>query len=102
MRFLIQIFAFLMLIYFLRAILRAFLPSGLSHPTFKNAGNPNSSQGRSVKQGKMEKDPVCGTYVDVASSLHDTFGGQIKYFCSSQCLSKYHETFYHERNTKSV
>jgi YHS domain-containing protein len=50
----------------------------------------------------MEKDPVCGTYVDVASSLHDTFGGQIKYFCSSQCLSKYHETFYHERNTKSV
>ena len=101
MRFLIQFLAFLMLIYFLRAVLRALLPL-FSQPTFKSSGSPPRSTGRVVKQGKMEKDPVCGTYVDVASSLHETFGGETKYFCSSNCLTQYQQTFYHERNTKSV
>jgi YHS domain-containing protein len=102
MRFLIQILAFLMLAYFVRAILRALLPSIFSQTTVKNTGNPAHPRGRAVKQGKMEKDPVCETYVDVATSLHETFGGEMKYFCSANCLKEYQQTFYHERNTKSV
>ena len=74
MRFLIQIFALLMLIYFVRAILRALLPSIFSQATFRNAGNPAQPRSRAVKQGKMEKDPACGTYVDVTTSLHEAFG----------------------------
>jgi YHS domain-containing protein len=102
MRFLIQILAFLMVIYFVRAILRSLLPSLFSQPAFKKTGNPAPASGRVVKQGKMEKDPVCGTYVDVATSLHETFGGETKYFCSPNCQTQYQQTFYHERNSKSV
>jgi YHS domain-containing protein len=102
MRFLIQILVFLMLIYFVRTILRALLPSVFSQPTFKNTQNPSQSRSRVVKQGKMEKDPTCGTYVDISTSLHETFGGNVKYFCSPDCLNKYQQTFYHERNSKSV
>jgi len=91
-----------MLIYLVRALLRALLPSIFSQATLRNAGNSAQPHGRSVKQGKMEKDPTCGTYVDVATSLHETFGGEMKYFCSSNCLEKYQQTFYHERNSKSV
>jgi len=101
MKFLIQILAFLVLTYFLRAVLRALLPF-LSQTTFKTSASPPRSSGRIVKQGKMEKDPVCGTYVDVASSLHETFGGETKYFCCPNCLTQYQQTFYHERNSKSV
>ena len=102
MRFLIQIVAFLLLIYFVRTLLRQFLPSIFSQPTFKNTGGPAQPGGRADKQGRMEKDPACGTYVDVATSLHQTFGGEMKYFCSPSCLKKYQQIFYHERNTKSV
>jgi YHS domain-containing protein len=42
-----------------------------------------------VKHGTMEKDPICGTYVDVASSLKTTIGGQTRYFCSSDCLERF-------------
>jgi YHS domain-containing protein len=102
MRFILQILVFLVLFYFLRLILRALLPNSASQPTFENTGSRTQSRRRSVKQGKMEKDPVCGTYVDVASSVQETFGGQTKYFCSSNCLNIYKQTYYHERNTKSV
>jgi YHS domain-containing protein len=102
MRFLIQILAFLFLAFLVRAIVRQFLPSIFSQTTFKNPGGPVQPGGRAVKQGRMEKDPACGTYVDVATSLHQVFGGEMKYFCSPSCLKKYQQTFYHEGNTKSV
>jgi YHS domain-containing protein len=53
------------------------------------ADRPQRSSG--VKLGKMEKDPVCGTYVDVATSIHGVFRGETKHFCSQECLNKYKE-----------
>jgi YHS domain-containing protein len=54
-----------------------------------DAERPQRSSG--VKLGKMEKDPVCGTYVDVATSIHGVFRGETKHFCSQECLDKYKE-----------
>ena len=102
MRFLFQILAFLLLFYLVRSILRALLPAAFSQSKFDKTEPENSSRARAVKQGKMEKDPVCGTYVDVATSLHESFAGETKYFCSSNCLNKFKEIHYSERNTKSV
>ncbi len=102
MRFLFQILAFLVLFYFVRYILRALLPAMFSQPSFDRSEPQSSSRGRAVKQGKMEKDPVCGTYVDVATSLHESFAGQTKYFCSSNCLNKFKQIRYGEGNSKSV
>ena len=50
---------------------------------------PSRSRGSTVKQGTMEKDPVCGTYVDTDSALRRSFRGETKYFCSAECLEKF-------------
>jgi YHS domain-containing protein len=39
----------------------------------------------------MEKDPVCGTYVDVASALNLSQGNEPIYFCSEECRGKFLE-----------
>jgi len=38
---------------------------------------------------KMEKDPICSTYVPVKSSLKIKFEGKMYYFCSEKCREKY-------------
>lgn len=39
--------------------------------------------------GELKRDPVCGTYTAVASSLQKTVQGRTFYFCSAQCRDKY-------------
>ena len=39
--------------------------------------------------GELKKDPVCGTYTAVASSVKQTVRGETIYFCSSRCRDKY-------------
>jgi YHS domain-containing protein len=91
MRLLFPLLIFLLVFYFLRHILRA-LTQGKASPKFGVEDMRHREHGRSVKMGKMEKDPVCGTFVDVATSLKATFGGEPKYFCSAECLNKYKQS----------
>jgi YHS domain-containing protein len=45
---------------------------------------------RQVRSGvRLERDPVCGTYVAPGSSLSLTSGGTTQYFCSEKCRSEY-------------
>jgi YHS domain-containing protein len=39
--------------------------------------------------GELKKDPVCGTYIAMATSIKETVGGQTFHFCSKQCRDKY-------------
>lgn len=73
---------------FVRGVLRAFLAPARGRSNFENPG-PSRSRGPTVKQGTMEKDPVCGTYVDTDSALRHSFRGETQYFCSSECLEKF-------------
>jgi len=38
---------------------------------------------------KLERDPVCGTYVAPRSALALTAGGATHYFCSEKCRNEY-------------
>ena len=40
-------------------------------------------------RGELKKDPVCGTFIAVATSLHKTVGGEMYYFCSADCRDKF-------------
>ncbi len=91
MKWLIQLALLLALLMFVRGVLRALFAPKKAAPNFKNPG-PSRSRESKVKQGKMEKDPTCGTYVDVTSSLHRSFGGETKYFCSADCLEKFKQS----------
>jgi YHS domain-containing protein len=45
---------------------------------------------RQVKRGvKLERDPVCGTYVTPGSALSLTTGGATRYFCSEKCRNEF-------------
>jgi len=39
--------------------------------------------------GELKKDPVCGTFVAVASSIKRTVNGETLHFCSTACRDKY-------------
>jgi YHS domain-containing protein len=83
MRFLFPLLFFLLIFYIIRAILQGFIEGTRASTSKKESGRSG------VKMGRMEKDPVCGMYVDVATSIEATFEGTPKYFCSTECLNKY-------------
>lgn len=85
MRLLLPLLLVLFLFFLLRSVLQGLMASG--NKSRLDSSRPQRSGG--VKLGKMEKDPVCGTYVDVATSIHGVFRGETKHFCSQECLEKY-------------
>jgi YHS domain-containing protein len=38
---------------------------------------------------KLQRDPVCGTFVPPATALSLTAGGTTRYFCSEKCRNEY-------------
>jgi YHS domain-containing protein len=38
---------------------------------------------------KLQRDPVCGTYVTPGSALTTTAAGTTLYFCSEKCRNEY-------------
>lgn len=44
---------------------------------------------RQQSGGELKKDPVCGTFVAVASSIKKTVNGEVIHFCSAACRDKY-------------
>ncbi len=48
-----------------------------------------SKQGpRAVTGRPMVQDPICGTYVPKENALEASIGGEVRYFCSPECLEK--------------
>jgi YHS domain-containing protein len=57
-----------------------------------NPGSTHTAQ-KPVNQvpltGELKKDPACGTYIAAATSIQQTVGGEMFYFCSKECRDKY-------------
>ncbi|MGD0500144.1 MAG: hypothetical protein ABSC23_17105 [Bryobacteraceae bacterium] len=87
MRYLLEIFSWLLLFLALRSIIRSFM-AGYRRP--RETPHARSGQQPPLPSGgELKKDPVCGTYVSTAASVTRTVGGQVIYFCSTQCRDKY-------------
>ena len=39
--------------------------------------------------GELKRDPVCGTFVPVSTSVKKTVRGELMHFCSTDCRDKY-------------
>jgi len=63
-------------------IMRAF--SQMTGVTTRPPAPPREQSG-----GELKKDPVCGTFVAVASSIKRTVDGEVIHFCSTTCRDKY-------------
>lgn len=44
---------------------------------------------RKIAAGEMVKDPVCGSYVDIDSSIKVRDGKKVHHFCSYECREKF-------------
>ncbi len=78
------------LISVVRAVMRIVV-KGMGEMMNPNAGaqsRPPSSP-QIPLTGELKKDPSCGTYISVATSILETVGGQTFHFCSKQCRDKY-------------
>ena len=52
----------------------------------------SQSRRRSVRAGSLERNPVCGTYVEPTRALTARMSGKTHYFCSEQCLRAFRKT----------
>jgi uncharacterized protein len=53
------------------------------------APRTKEATGRAQLVGELKKDPVCGTYVPVTTSVKKTVGGEVIHFCSAACRDRY-------------
>ena len=58
---------------------------------FKKSKNEDKAKERKIASGEMVKDPSCGTYVEVDSSIKVRDGNKVHHFCSYECRQKYLE-----------
>jgi YHS domain-containing protein len=86
-RFLLPLFAFLLLRSVLKMIAKTF--SQVMH-------TPDASEAPRAANfpsgGELKKDPVCGTYVSESAAVSQKFGGELIHFCSVGCRDKYRAT----------
>jgi YHS domain-containing protein len=82
-----RLFLVLIAILFVRQVIvlirRAFAQSAGG-----GTGQPRPDR-QAASGGELRKDPVCGTFVAVASSIKQNVDGQVVHFCSTACRDKY-------------
>ncbi len=49
----------------------------------------STSQGMPTSAGELRKDPVCGTFIPIGTSLKKTVNGETVHFCSADCRDKF-------------
>jgi len=80
----------LLILFFLRAVFRSvFTVLRQSAPRQASRSGSNAQQRDIPPATELKKDPVCGTYVSVATSLTRTVNGSVLHFCSPECRDKY-------------
>ncbi len=75
----------LLVLWFLRALLKSLfgtLQSSVSRPSKPSATAAPTG-------GELKRDPVCGTYVAVDTSVTKRVNGELLHFCSIDCRDKY-------------
>ena len=86
-RFLLPLFAFLIVRSVLKTVFRTF--SQVMH----SPDPPEPSQAANFPSGgELKKDPVCGTYVSQGSAITQKVQGELIHFCSVECRDKYQAT----------
>ena len=72
----------LVLFLFLRSFLRTLFAS--LQKTGKQPRPPQVPEG-----GELKRDPVCGTFIPVSTSITEKVNGELVHFCSEECRRKY-------------
>jgi YHS domain-containing protein len=67
-----------------RIVLKGF--ADLFHPPESPPAGPRTPV---PAGGELKKDPVCGTFISTSTAIQKRVGGEIYYFCSTECRDKF-------------
>ena len=86
----LRVFVYLLVSVLFLSILRAVMSTILRGVAelFQPKANAKSARHAPIS-GELKKDPVCGTFISTATSIRKTVGGEVFYFCSTDCRDKY-------------
>ncbi|MDD5543078.1 MAG: YHS domain-containing protein [Acidobacteriia bacterium] len=84
-QFLLRIIFYVFLLFLLLRVIRSLF----SRPSKPRPNPSGSSPDSSAVTGRMEKDPVCGMYVDVSTALREERSGKSFFFCSEECRRRF-------------
>jgi len=73
----------LLLLWFARALFKSLFAS------MRTVTRPSGEKPHVRTGGELRKDPVCGTFVPVDTSVTKTVDGETIHFCSVTCRDKY-------------
>ena len=86
------LFRFLVLLVIFAIVRYLFVAVARTISLFTNPQTPRPAQNQpspSSAGGELKQDPVCGTFVPVATSVKKTINGQLVHFCSVACRDKF-------------
>lgn len=86
------LFRFLALLVFFAIIRYLFVAvTGLLSKLVNPQARPSQQNqtSRAPMGGELKQDPVCGTFVPTATSVKQTFNGELVHFCSVACRDKF-------------
>jgi YHS domain-containing protein len=84
--FLVEFLLPLLLFLLVRNMIRGFFAGSQQRRAVQHPQPPPVPLG-----GQLKKDPVCGTYVSMATALQEKIKGETVYFCSQECRDKYRQ-----------
>lgn len=58
-------------------------------PAGQQPAGMRSSSGMPTSAGELRKDPVCGTFIPIGTSLKKKINGETMHFCSADCRDKF-------------
>ena len=51
-----------------------------------------AAEGGAVGKGKVVQDPACGVYIPQSDAVRGRIGGEVHFYCSTECLEKHRES----------
>jgi YHS domain-containing protein len=91
-RAILEFFALLMFFAVARAAIGALgrmFTGAMQAPPPPGPGQTRASEAILQSAGELRQDPVCGTFVPVATSLNRVVNGETLYFCSAACRDRF-------------
>jgi hypothetical protein len=86
MRLILYVVVGVVILTLLRSVLEAV---GKAFSSATSSSPPAGAEPRTQASQSLKKDPVCGTFVSVATAMQKTKGGETYYFCSAACRDKF-------------
>ncbi len=72
-----------------RSVISTMMRVAGTYSTPQAGAKQQNRDGEIRSAGELRQDPVCGTFIPIATSLKQIVNGETVYFCSASCRDKF-------------